>query len=88
VVAALRDGRLGGYAADVFEMEDWLLTDRPRAVAQALLDHPATLFTPHLGSAVIRARQEIEACAAANILDCLAGRTPRDAIFGPGLPVG
>ena len=37
VAAALRDGRLGGYAADVFEMEDWLLADRPRAVAPELL---------------------------------------------------
>ena len=88
VATALREGRLGGYAADVFEMEDWLLADRPRAVAPELLKHPATLFTPHLGSAVVRARQDIEACAAANIIDCLAGRTPRDAIFGPGLSAG
>jgi phosphonate dehydrogenase len=88
VAEALREGRLGGYAADVFEMEDWLLADRPRAVAPYLLGHPATLFTPHVGSAVVRARQEIEACAAANIIDCLAGRTPRDAIYGPNLSAG
>ena len=85
VAAALQAGRLGGYAADVFEMEDWLLPDRPREISPALLAHPATLFTPHLGSAVIRARQQIEACAADNIIDCLQGRTPRDAIHGPGL---
>lgn len=85
VVAALQSGCLGGYAADVFEMEDWLLPDRPRKIAPALLTHPATLFTPHIGSAVVRARQQIETCAADNIIDCLQGRTPRDAIYGPGL---
>lgn len=84
VAAALAEGRLGGYAADVFEMEDWHLPDRPRAIAPALLHHPATLFTPHLGSAVWQARQAIEARAAANIADLLAGRPPRDAVAGPG----
>ena len=29
VAAALENGALGGYAADVFEMEDWALPDRP-----------------------------------------------------------
>ena len=85
VARALHSGRLGGYAADVYEMEDWHRLDRPRTIAQALRDHPNTLFTPHLGSAVIRARREIERRAADNILDALAGRAPRDAIYGPGL---
>lgn len=85
VAAALTSGQLGGYAADVFEMEDWLLPDRPREIAPALREHPATLFTPHLGSAVVRARRLIEERAADNIIDCLQGRTPRDAIYGPGL---
>jgi phosphonate dehydrogenase len=88
VARALASGRLGGYAADVFEMEDWHRTDRPRTIARELLEHPNTLLTPHLGSAVTRARQEIERRAAENILDCLAGRTPRDAVYGPGLPAG
>jgi phosphonate dehydrogenase len=83
VLAALESGRLAGYAADVFEMEDWARTDRPREIAAGLRSHPATLFTPHLGSAVIDVRQEIEARAAENILDALAGRVPRDAV-NPG----
>ncbi|HEX2944073.1 MAG TPA: NAD(P)-dependent oxidoreductase [Rhodopila sp.] len=83
VAAALAAGQLGGYAADVFEMEDWHLPDRPRGIARELLDHPATLFTPHLGSAVWQARQAIEARAAANIADVLAGRPPRDAVASP-----
>lgn len=85
VARALSRGRLGGYAADVYEMEDWHRQDRPRAVARELLDHPNTLFTPHLGSAVIRVRRDIERCAAENILDALARRVPRDALYGPGL---
>lgn len=88
VAASLDAGRLGGYAADVFEMEDWHLPDRPRAIPPALLAHPATLFTPHLGSAVVAARQAIEARAVANIADCLAGRPPRDAVTLPNPPAG
>lgn len=80
VLAALRDGRLGGYAADAFEMEDWARPDRPRAVAAALRRHPATLFTPHLGSAVTDVRRAIERRAADNIVDALSGRVPRDAV--------
>lgn len=68
VAEALEEGQLGGYAADVFGMEDWALRDRPRVIPQALLDHPRTLFTPHLGSATLAARQSIEAEAASNIL--------------------
>ena len=52
VAAALEGGALGGYAADVFEMEDWALPDRPRSIDPRLRTHPRTLFTPHLGSAV------------------------------------
>ncbi len=88
VARALQHGRLGGYAADVFEMEDWQRADRPRDIAAALLAHPNTVLTPHLGSAVISARQAIERRAAENILDALAGRVPRDAIYGPGLGSG
>jgi phosphonate dehydrogenase len=80
VLAALESGRLGGYAADAFEMEDWALAQRPRAIAPALLKHPATLFTPHLGSAVVTVRRAIERRAADNILDALSGRIPRDAL--------
>ena len=78
VLAALESGHLGGYAADVFEFEDWLLGGRPAEVSPALRSHPRTLFTPHLGSAVARVRREIALRAAHNILDALAGRAPRD----------
>jgi phosphonate dehydrogenase len=84
VAASLGAGRLGGYAADVFEMEDWALEARPRAIHPALLaDRARTFFTPHLGSAVDAARREIALEAAENVLDALGGRRPRGALNDP-----
>lgn len=80
VLAALETGRLGGYAADVFEMEDWARQDRPQRIDPALLAHPRTLFTAHIGSAVGKVRLAIERRAAENILQALAGLRPQDAI--------
>ena len=83
VADALANDALGGYAADVFEMEDWALPDRPMAIDPRLRQHSRTLFTPHLGSAVERVRRAIELRAADNITDALAGKRPRDAINKP-----
>lgn len=80
VLSALQSGRLGGYAADVFELEDWAREDRPREIAPALLSHPDTLFTAHIGSAVQNVRLAIEMRAAQNIREALAGERPRDAV--------
>ena len=76
----LAAGHLGGYAADVFEFEDWALAGRPHEVPAGLRSHPRTLFTPHLGSAVVDVRRAIEHRAADNILAVLAGGRPGDAI--------
>jgi len=84
IAASLATGRLAGYAADVFEMEDWALEARPRAVHPALLaDRERTFFTPHLGSAVDAARRGIELEAAENVLDVFGGRRPRGALNEP-----
>ncbi len=80
VLQALRQGRLAGYAADVFAMEDWALHERPRHIPQGLLDHPNTLFTPHIGSAVTEIRRRIEKRAAENIRQALSGKRPPDAV--------
>lgn len=78
VAQALEEERLAGYAADVFELEDWSLSDRPRKIDPRLLADPRrTLFTPHLGSAVEEVRLEIALEAARNIIDFLEGRPPR-----------
>ena len=84
VVEALASGRLAGYAADVFEMEEWARPGRPQAIPQALLDDSErTLFTPHIGSAVDAVRLEIELEAARNILQALRGEIPQGAINRP-----
>jgi phosphonate dehydrogenase len=80
VAEALSAGLLGGYAADVYEMEDLSLPDRPRAIPSTLLLSDRTVFTPHLGSAVAEIRLAIERAAAANIIDVLLGNPPRDAV--------
>lgn len=84
VVTALRSGHLAGYAADVFEMEDWARADRPRTIPLALLDEAErTFFTPHLGSAVDEVRKAVAFEAARNILQALEGRRPDGAINSP-----
>lgn len=83
VARLLTSGKLGGYAADVFECEDLSVHERPRRISAKLLAHPATVFTPHLGSAVHDARRAIELRAASNIVDWAAGRIPRDAVNRP-----
>lgn len=84
VADALDGGALGGYAADVFELEDWARPDRPRAIDPRLLaDRENTLFTPHLGSAVTSVRNRIAAAAARAIVQCLDGEEPDGALNRP-----
>ncbi|MBN9670252.1 MULTISPECIES: phosphonate dehydrogenase [Alphaproteobacteria] len=68
VANALESGRLGGYAADVFETEDWAHPDRPSGVNSRLLANPRTVLTPHIGSAVDRVRRDIALAAAREIV--------------------
>jgi phosphonate dehydrogenase len=84
IAAALADGRLGGYAADVFAFEDWARDGRPHAIPPALLASGLpTIFTPHLGSAVGDVRRAIETAAAAAVLAALRGETPEGAVNSP-----
>jgi len=87
VAEALASGHLAGYAADVFEMEDWARADRPRFLPQALLENiDHTFFTPHLGSAVDEIRRDIALEAARHILQALNGEKPEGAINSPVSP--
>lgn len=84
VSTALKSGHISGYAADVYEMEEWRRADRPTGIPQTLLDNQAqTLFTPHLGSAVKEVRLNIERQAALNIVQALSGQRPVGAINNP-----
>jgi phosphonate dehydrogenase len=84
VADAVECGRLAGYAADVFEMEDWARTGRPPSVSFRLRQYQdRTAFTPHLGSAVDSVRLDIAMEAARSIVDCFEGREPRGAVNAP-----
>lgn len=83
VTQALKAGRIGGYAADVFGCEDWQLADRSQSISPELLAQDNTIFTPHIGSAVRSVRMAIEQSAADNIIAVLQGRAPPDAINMP-----
>lgn len=83
VLAALQAGRLGGYAADVFAMEDWALPGHPAHIPPGLLSHPRTLFTPHLGSAVDSVRRDMSLAAARQVEQALRGQRPGHAVNDP-----
>lgn len=81
VADAIEAGQLAGYAADVFECEDWAREPRPGEIEPRLRKPGApTVLTPHIGSAVTRVRQEIERSAAESIIDVICGRDPRYAV--------
>jgi phosphonate dehydrogenase len=80
---ALESGRLGGYAADVFAMEDWALPGHPASIPGRLLRHPRTLFTPHLGSAVDDVRRAMSLQAARQVGQVLEGRRPDHPVNEP-----
>lgn len=80
VAEALRDGRLGGYAADVFAFEDTAPEAPSIGVPPGLLAHPRTVLTPHLGSAVDDVRREMGLAAAEQVRAALAGNRPEGAI--------
>jgi phosphonate dehydrogenase len=86
VADALEQDRLGGYAADVFAMEDWALPGRPAQIPARLLRHPRTLFTPHLGSAVADVRRAMSLTAARQVRQALSGERPDHAVNDPVRP--
>ena len=85
VAVLLPTGHLGGDAADVFEMEDWALPHRPRAVDPQLLsmtDRTVFMLPPRFGGRG-PCGWAIEMEAARNILEALDGKAPRGAVNRP-----
>ncbi|MEW6408871.1 MAG: NAD(P)-dependent oxidoreductase [Nitrospirota bacterium] len=77
VAKALKEKRITGYAADVFEMEDKQFLTHPSYVNKYLIDHPdCTVLTPHLGAAVMETRIEMAKIQALNVLQALKGERP------------
>ncbi|NEQ53266.1 MAG: hydroxyacid dehydrogenase [Leptolyngbya sp. SIO3F4] len=82
VADAITSGHLAGYAADVFEMEDWARSDRPRTIDSRLLQNrERTFFTPHIGSAIEDVRRDIAMEAAVNLVQALQGKTPQGSVI-------
>ena len=75
VADALKAGRLGGAAVDVFEQEP--------PVGSPLLDAPNTLLTPHLGASTEEAQVLVAEEVADQVLDVFAGRPARYAVNAP-----
>lgn len=83
ITGALCEGRLAGYAADVFAMEDIAQPGHPEQIPGELLHHPRTLFTPHLGSAVDGVRRKMSMTAARQVRQVLNGHRPDYAVNHP-----
>ncbi|MHC4992504.1 MAG: NAD(P)-dependent oxidoreductase [Planctomycetota bacterium] len=66
VVAALKSGKLGGYATDVFN------SDPPEK--SPLFDAPNTIFTPHIGASSVENMDRIAFIVERVIKDYLAGK--------------
>jgi len=81
VSEALSSGKIAGYAADVFEMEDRQYSNRPLQVTVGIVNQAdQTLLTPHISTAVKDIRMEIAAYQASNVIEALKGQKPRGAI--------
>lgn len=80
IADALASGRLSGYAADTFAMEDWAQPNRPFCVHPDLIASEKTVLTPHIGSAVTRVRHAIAASAADSIITVLQGGVPKTVV--------
>lgn len=70
VAAALANNALGGYAADVFEMEEFHPQKQTGTIHAKLIEcQDRTLFTPHLGTAVPQTRALMAKIQAQAIID-------------------
>ena len=72
LVHALADGAIAGAGLDVFENEP--------DVHPGLLECDNAVLVPHLGSATVETRTAMATRAAANVIDVLSGRPPRNPV--------
>ncbi len=76
LVAAVRNGTIGGAALDVTDPE-------PLPLEHALFSLPNVLITPHVASASVATRSRMAEMAAANIIAVLRGDEPPNAVVRP-----
>ena len=83
VAEALEESRLGGYAADVFAMEDWALPGHPAEIPPKAAApsqnpvHPASRLGGH------RTRRAMSLTAARQVRQALGGQRPDHAVNDP-----
>jgi lactate dehydrogenase-like 2-hydroxyacid dehydrogenase len=83
IAEALQQGSIQGYAADVFEFEDRIIPDRPEYIGVGLLDLlQQTVFTPHIGTGTLQARDRLAISSATQLLKALQGDLPSGAVNG------
>lgn len=77
LVAALREGRIGGAALDVLETE-------PPAPDDPILSLPNVILLPHIGSATVETREAMLDLAVRNLIAALSGERPPECV-NPGV---
>lgn len=77
LIEALMNKTIAGAGLDVYECEPFIDCDLNDRLSLASL--PNVILTPHTASATEGARQAMSRAAAANIIDFVEGRTPRNA---------
>jgi len=78
LVEALENGHVGGAGLDVYEREP--------DVHPGLRSRSDVVLLPHLGSATVEARAAMADLAVDNVLQVLAGKTPRTPVVTPTAP--
>src|SRR5690606_2777798 len=73
LVEALREGRLGGAALDVFEVE-------PLAPDSPLRELPNVFLTPHTAGYSLQAKERLVEMTGANLRRVLSGEKPMDVV--------
>ncbi|WP_199614398.1 NAD(P)-dependent oxidoreductase [Paenibacillus alkalitolerans] len=87
VARALKEDRLAGYAADVFEFEDRAVPERNVSIPDELLQETdRTVFTPHIGTGTVQARERLAVSSANQLLAALRGEIPTGAVNSVRVP--
>jgi phosphoglycerate dehydrogenase-like enzyme len=76
VAAALESGQLGGYAADVYELE-------PPPADHPLIGRPDCLLTPHSAAQTVEGLTNMARGVAADVIAVLRGQRPENPVNDP-----
>lgn len=81
---ALDNNIIAGYAADVFQMEEVFSDKHISYIHKSLIaQKDRTLFTPHLGTAIVETRIRMAIFQAQAILNLFLGKAPDGAVNNP-----